>query len=148
MKFELVSLFVASVLISFDTVIPINPDEVKDILNELLEKKSTRPLYRGSTPKGDTEKKELDELLDFLENFVKKYREHDDDTSATKENLVREVLPWVLHHMTGDATFSTSDERKVRKFIKFGNFYFQSLGKPIVKYCISRKDGSRVIPRN
>ena len=131
MKFELASFFVASVLVSFDTVITINSDEVNDILNELLEKKSTRPLYRGSTPKGDTEKKEFDELLDFLENSVKKYREHDDDTSVAKENLVREILPWVLHHMAGDATFSTSDERKVRKFLKFDNFYFKCSGKPI-----------------
>lgn len=129
MKFELVSLFVISVLVSFDTVIPVNSDDVKDILNKLLEKKSIRPLYRGSTPKGDTEKKELDELLDFLENSVKKYREHD-DASVARENLVREILPWVLHHMTGDATFGTSDERKVKKILKFYNFYFKSSGKP------------------
>lgn len=122
MKFELVSLFVASVLVSFDTVIPVNSDEVKDILNKLLEKKSTRPLYRGSTPKGDTEKKELDELLDFLENSVKKYREHD-DASVARENLDREILPWVLHLMTGDATFGTSDERKVKNFFKFYDLF-------------------------
>ena len=122
MKFELVSLFVISVLVSFDTVIPVNSDDVKDILNKLLEKKSIRPLYWGSTPKGDTEKNELDEVLDFLENSVKKYREHD-DASVARENLVREILPWVLHHMTGDATFGTSDERKVKNFFKFYDLF-------------------------
>ena len=76
-------------------------ENLSKILNGLLEKRSSRPLYRGSInfPQGDVKNKEMDELLTFMEDSVRKYRASGESVEMKKENLIREMLPWVINHL-------------------------------------------------